>query len=69
MEGMREPGEPDELDLRLQRRRKKLDEAHAALMAEIREALAANRRPARIARWVEWTPAYIAKIRDGKTRA
>jgi hypothetical protein len=61
--------EPDELDLRIERTRKRLDTAHADLMSLIREALAAGRGPSRIARHAGWTKEYISKIRDGKTRA
>jgi hypothetical protein len=65
---VREPGEPDDLDLELRRAQKKATEAEEALVAAIRKALAAGRKPARIARHIEWTAAYIAKIRDGKAR-
>lgn len=66
---MAETGEPDELDLKIERARKRLDAAHADLMSAIREALGASRGPSRIARHAGWTKEYIAKIRDGKTRA
>ncbi len=66
---MEDTGEPDELDLRIERARKRLDTAHADLMAAIREALGAGRGPSRIARHAGWTKEYVAKIRDGKTRA
>jgi hypothetical protein len=67
--GMAETGEPDELDVKIERARKRLDAAHADLMAAIREALGIGRGPSRIARHAGWTKEYIAKIRDGKTKA
>jgi hypothetical protein len=67
--GMTDATEPDELDLKIERARQRLDKAHADLMAAIREALAAGRGPSRIARHAGWTKEYIAKIRDGKTRS
>jgi hypothetical protein len=66
---MAETGEPDELDIKIERARHRLDSAHADLMAAIREALGEGRGPSRIARHAGWTKEYIAKIRDGKTRA
>lgn len=66
---MTETGEPDELDLKIERARKRLDTAHADLMAAIREALDDGRGPSRIARHAGWTKEYIAKIRDGRTKA
>jgi len=66
---MVETGEPDELDLKIERARRRLDTAHGDLMEAIREALAADRGPSRIARHAGWTKEYIAKIRDGKTKA
>jgi hypothetical protein len=59
--------EPDEMDRRLSRARKRYDDAHGSLLAAVREALAEGRRPSRIARHVGWSREYIAKIRDGKT--
>lgn len=66
---MAETGEPDELDLKIERARRRLDTAHADLIAAIREALGGGRGPSRIARHAGWTKEYIAKIRDGKTKA
>lgn len=66
---MTETSEPDRLDLKLEHARQRLDMAHADLMSAIREALADGRGPSRIARHAGWTKEYIAKIRDGKTRA
>jgi len=66
---MTDAGEPDELDLKIERARKRLDSAHAELMSLIREALGGGRGPSRIARHAGWTKEYIAKIRDGKTKA
>ena len=66
---MAETGEPNELDLKIERARKRLDSAHTDLMSAIREALGAGQGPSRIARHAGWTKEYIAKIRDGKTRA
>jgi hypothetical protein len=42
---------------------------HGDLMAAIGEALDGQPRLSRIARHAGWTTEYIAKIRDGKTRA
>jgi hypothetical protein len=66
---MVEVGEPDDLDLKIERARKRLDTAHADLMSAIRDALGTGRGPSRIARHAGWTKEYIAKIRDGKTKA
>jgi hypothetical protein len=66
---MADIGEPDELDLKIERARRRLDTAHADLMEAIREALGTGRGPSRIARHAGWTKEYIAKIRDGKTKA
>ncbi len=66
---MTDIGEPDELDLKIERARRRLDTAHADLMAAIREALDSGRGPSRIARHAGWTKEYVAKIRDGKTKA
>lgn len=66
---MVERDEPDEFDRKLEQARQRLDTAHADLMKLIREALSAGRGPSRIARHAGWTKEYIAKIRDGKTRA
>ena len=66
---MTDAGEPDELDLKIERSRKRLDATHAELMSLIRESLERGRGPSRIARHAGWTKEYIAKIRDGKTRA
>jgi len=62
-----EANEPDELDKRIERARRRYDRTHADLLAVIREALADGRRPSRIARHARWTREYIGKIRDGKT--
>ena len=61
---MTDAGEPDELDWRIQRARKRYDTARDHLMALIGEALDAGRGPSRIARHAGWTREYIAKIRD-----
>ena len=66
---MADADEPDDLDLKIERARRRLDGAHSDLMSAIREALSAGRGPSRIARHAGWTKEYIAKIRDGKTRA
>ena len=66
---MADIGEPDELDLKIERARRRLDTAHTDLMEAIREALDGGRGPSRIARHAGWTKEYIAKIRDGKTGA
>lgn len=58
--------EPDELDRRIARARSRMDAARADLIALIREAAAAGRKPSRIGRHAKWSRDYIAKIRDGK---
>lgn len=61
---MAENTEPDELDKRIERARTRMDAARAALMAGIREALAAGRTPSRIGRYAHWSRDQIVKIRD-----
>jgi len=56
--------EPDELDLKLQRARRKLDAGRDELLVAIRENLDAGRKPTRIARYARWSERYIAKLRD-----
>lgn len=52
----------------LRKLRDDYDRARTALFAGIREHLKAGRGPSEIARSVDWTREYIAKIRDGKVR-
>jgi hypothetical protein len=59
--------EPDDLDKRIERARRRMDAARADLMTGIREALDLERTPTRIGRYAHWSPEYISKIRDGKT--
>ena len=61
---MADADEPDDLDRRIERARKRMDAARRDLMAGIGEALELKRTPARIARWSHWSPDYIKKIRD-----
>lgn len=61
---MAETPEPDELDRKVERARRKMDLGRAELVAAILEALAAGRGPSRIARHARWSERYIAKIRD-----
>lgn len=52
----------------LRKLRNEYDAARAALLAGIRAYLAKGHGPAQIARSVDWSREYIAKIRDGKTK-
>ncbi|MEU6725578.1 hypothetical protein ABZ917_17875 [Nonomuraea wenchangensis] len=52
----------------LRKLRDDYDRARAALFAGIRKHLSEGRGPSEIARSVDWTREYIAKIRDGKVR-
>jgi hypothetical protein len=61
---MAEGTEPDDLDKRIERARIRMDAARADLMAGIREALAAGRKPARIGRYAHWSRDQIVKIRN-----
>lgn len=61
---MADADEPDELDVRIERARKRMDAARRDLMAGIHEALERGRSPARIARHSHWSPDYIKKIRE-----
>lgn len=63
---MADTTEPDDLDRRIERGRKRMDAGRAELLAAIHDALAAGRGPSRIARYAHWTREYIAQIRDGK---
>jgi hypothetical protein len=63
---MADTTEPDDLDRRIERARKKMDAGRSELMAGIREALEIRRTPTRIGRYAHWSPEYIKKIRDGK---
>jgi hypothetical protein len=56
--------EPDDLDRRIERARKRMDTARSDLMGGIREALERKRSPTRIGRYAHWSPEYIKKIRD-----
>lgn len=58
--------EPDELDKKIERARKRMDSGRAELLALIDEALAAGRGPARIGRYAHWSEQNIRKIRDSK---
>ena len=63
---MAETPEPDELDRKVERARRKMDTGRDELIAAIREALAAGHGPSRIGRYARWSRDYITKIRDGK---
>jgi DNA-binding phage protein len=65
---MTEADEPDELDQKIARARKRMDGGRADLLTAIREALEAGRGPSRIARHAGWTREFIAQIRNGKVR-
>jgi hypothetical protein len=58
--------EPDDLDRRIERSRRRMDDARRDLMSGIREALAAQRLTARVARYSHFSEQYIRKLRDGK---
>lgn len=58
-------GEPDELDLKLERARARMDRGRADLLSAIREALDTGRGVTRIARHAGWSREYIAQLRDG----
>jgi hypothetical protein len=63
---MPEDKEPDELDLMLERARRKMDAGRDELLAGIRRSFEAGRKPTRIARHARWSERYIAKLRDGE---
>ena len=65
---MSDEPEPDDLDRRVDRARKKMDDGRADLLAAIRDALEIKRSPSRIGRHAKWSRDYIAKIRDGKAQ-
>jgi hypothetical protein len=50
----------------LRKLRDEYDKARERLLAGIKEHLAEGQTPSRIARSVDWSREYIAKIRDGK---
>jgi hypothetical protein len=60
--------EPDEVDLKIERARARLDRARDDLLGAIREALADGRGVTRIGRHAKWSREYIAQIRDGKAQ-
>lgn len=53
----------------LRKLRDEYDTARERLFAGIKEQLERGEGPSRIARSVDWSREYIAKIRDGKTGA
>ena len=63
---MKQPPEPDDLDRKIERARKRMDAARTDLMAAIWEALNQKRNLTRIGRYAHWSREYIAQIRDGK---
>lgn len=63
---MKQPPEPDDLDRKIDRARKRMDAGRADLLAAINEALEAKRSAIRIGRYARWSPEYIRQIRDGK---
>lgn len=62
---MADATEPDDLDRRIERARNKMDAGRAELIAAIRDALAAGRKPSRIGRYARWSRDYITKIGSG----
>lgn len=52
---------------RLRKLRTDYDKARERLLAGIKDELDQGQTPSRIARSVDWSREYIAKIRDGKT--
>jgi hypothetical protein len=63
---MADDTEPDDLDRKIERARRKMDAGRADLLAFIDEALAGGRGPARIGRYAHWSEQQIRKIRDSK---
>jgi hypothetical protein len=57
--------EPDEVDLKIERARARMDRGRVDLISAIREALDAGRGVTRIGRHAGWSREYIAQIRDG----
>jgi hypothetical protein len=64
--GMADDIEPDDLDRRIERARRKMDAGRADLLSAIREALERKRTPTRIGRYAHWSAVYITQIRDGE---
>lgn len=56
------PGEPDELDLAVQRARRRFDTAYRALIAAIEAEFTAGRGPSRIARYAGYSREHLAKM-------
>jgi len=65
---MTDAAEPDELDLRMRRSRKRMDTARAELMADVSKAIGEGRGPSRIARYSGYTREYITKLRDRRAK-
>lgn len=63
---MADAPEPDDLDKRIERARSKMDAGRAELIAAIRDAADAGRKPSRIGRYARWSRDYITKIAAGK---
>lgn len=61
---MADENEPDDLDRRIERTRKRMDVARSDLMALIGEALDDGRSPTRVGRYAHWSDAYIKQIRE-----
>ena len=55
-------GEPDELDLAVQRARRRMDAAYRDLLAAIEAEYAAKRGPSRIARYAGYSREHVAKL-------
>lgn len=60
---MADPDEPDDLDRKIKRGRRKMDAGRAEMMAGIAEAITLGRTNARIARQAEWSETRIKQIR------
>lgn len=65
---MADADEPDELDRKIKRARRKMDAGRKELMDGIAEAIALGRTNARISRQAEWSETRIKQLRAA-TRA
>jgi DNA-binding phage protein len=55
-------GEPDELDLAVQRARRRMDTAYRDLLAAIEAEYEAKRGPSRIARYAGYSREHVSKL-------
>lgn len=59
-------GEPDELDLAVQRARRRMDAAYRDLLAAIEAEYEAKRGPSRIARYAGYSREHVSKLHSGE---